>query len=77
MGESPGTRNISPARKNQLPDCQRREPFSSTRRNGNTLPTALANPWPNTLARRARSIGSSSFESSASTLAGRRCSRQR
>ena len=39
IGLSPGIRNISPARKNHLPDCQRRAPSSITRRSGSTLPT--------------------------------------
>ena len=45
-GLSPGIRNITPSRKNQRPDCQRRTPPSSTRRSGSTLPTAAASPWP-------------------------------
>ncbi len=74
IGLSPGTRNIAPSRKNHLPVCQRRAPSSITRRSGSTLPTVAARPWPNTRASRARSSGSRSLASSASTLAGRRCS---
>ncbi|OIQ63170.1 hypothetical protein GALL_552900 [mine drainage metagenome] len=44
-GLSPGIRNISPALKNHLPDCQRRVPPSITRRSGSTLPTTLDRPW--------------------------------